>query len=178
MAAEVRQLDGRPLLVREIGDGPGDLVGHHQIPDLPLEVVTGIGRRPGFPLFPAGPGLPGADDVDRPAVRLGEQERPERSPGGIEPVWLVPEPEKHFLDDVFGLTDVAYDLLGQTEDDATVPAVDLGQRLLAEAPDRHHQLGVAELGHRLHSVGIRNGRRFGRDEIPAHPDRPSATEVG
>ena len=108
--------------------------------------------------------------VHGPAVRLGQEERAQAAPEGVEPLRLVPEPEEHLLGDVLRLGGAVEDPLGQTEDRPGVAPVDLGQRDLAPAGDGGHQLGVADLLDPLHPRCVRcRDARGMRDSAPSGP---------
>ena len=92
----------------------------------------------------------GADGVDRPAVRLGEQERPQGPAVGIETVGLVPQAQEDLLGHVLGVSAIVQDPPGQAVHGAAVAPVHLGQGHLAVTGDGGHQLGIAgfiDLGH-------------------------------
>ena len=130
VAPVVGQLDGRPLLLGQRGHGPGHLVGHGQVPDLAFEVVAGVRRGPGVLLLPPRPGRPGPDQVDGPAVRLGQQERPQRTPVRVEAVRLAPQAQEDLLGHVLRRRPIPGDPPGQAEDGTAVPPVHLGQGAL------------------------------------------------
>ena len=76
-------------------------------------------------------------------MALGQQERAQRTPLGIELVGSVPQAEEDLLDDLLGQGPVDQKPPGEGEDRPGVAAVGLGQRFLAVAADGHHEDGVA-----------------------------------
>ena len=142
------------LLLGKLAHGVCDLVGHGEVPDLVLHVVAGLGGAHGVPGLAQAPRARGADGVDGPAVRLGQQERAQRPPGGVEAVGLVPQAQEHLLGDVLRLGRVVEDPPGQPVDGSAVAPVDLGQRHLAVAGDGGHQLGIADFVDRAASLDL------------------------
>ena len=61
-------------------------------------------------------GLLRADQVDRPTVRLGQQERTQRAPVGVRSGRLAPQPQEHLLHDLLGGGVVAEEAPGETVD--------------------------------------------------------------
>jgi hypothetical protein len=143
VAAEVGELDGGPLPGGEDRHGLADLVGDGHVDDGVLDVVVGFGGPAGVTLLPLAARDLGAEDVDGPAVGLGQQERPERAPLGVKLLGAVPQAEEDLLDDLFSQRPVDEEPPGEGEDRPGVAAVGLGQGLLAVATDGHHEDGVA-----------------------------------
>ena len=135
-AAEVGEFDGGPLPGREDRHGLPDLVGDGEVDDGVFDVVVGFGGGSGVALLPLAAGDLGAEDVDGTAVGLGQEERSERAPVRIELLGAVPEPEEDLLDDLLGQRAVDQEPAGEGEHRAGVPAVGLGEGLLAVAADR------------------------------------------
>src|SRR5271166_3574937 len=78
--AEVGQLDGASLGFGDVAEGLSYVLGHDDVPYLVLHVVTRLRSGAGFAFLAAAAGGFGAEEVDGPAVRLSEQERPQRAP--------------------------------------------------------------------------------------------------
>ena len=100
--------------------------------------------------------LPGPNDVDGPAVRLGQQERPQTSSGLVETAGLLPKTDEHVLHDILGERFVIKDASRKPGDRRSVPTKRLAERELISSSNCGDQLIVGR-------VGVEHGRRVSRN---------------
>jgi hypothetical protein len=136
MATEVGELYCVALAVVEPADRFADVLGLGEVPDLPLEVVAALGSEARIALFASTPRGLGADHVNAETVDLGEEIGAQRTAAGVETIWLVPKPEKHFLEYLFGEGVVVENPACQPERSVRMALVHLGEGLVVETPDR------------------------------------------
>jgi hypothetical protein len=72
---------------------------------------------------------------------------------------MVPKVQEDLLGDLFGRGVAAQDSPRQRVDGTTVAPVDLGERVLMPAADRHHQVGIARTGDIDHHGTVFEGKR-------------------
>ena len=122
----------------------------------------------GLPVLPVPPGGIGPEDINSPAVPIGQQERPQRTADRVESLRFVPEAQKDVLDDLFGGAGGAENPTGQGEDGPGVTAVHLSQRILVPPADRYGEGRVAGLCQgTAHFILL-----FGAALVLDHPTRP------
>src|SRR5207248_2547995 len=98
--AEIGELDDPSLLDRQALEHLFDVVADGQVEDLALDVVAGLSRLARLALLTAAPRCLRPEQVDGPAVALGQQERPQRSSLRVEAVGLRPQTKKDLLHDL------------------------------------------------------------------------------
>jgi len=114
-----------------------------------VEVVAGVRGGPCVTLLAAPAGRPGADQIDRPAVGLGQQEGPQRPrEASKRSGWFHSRKKTSWT--TSSASAGSPHTRREAEHRTPVPAVGLGQRVVVEPGRSDHQLGVAELGHRSH----------------------------
>ena len=133
------------------------MLGDGEIDDLTLEVVARLRVQPVVALFararattrPVRRRWPGCG----PCHHVGAQ----RPASRIELLRVVPQAEEHLLDDLLGQRAIVQDAHREPEGGVAVAAVGLGERLLAEPGDGHHQRGIA----RVPQVGVHHIQEYG-----------------
>ena len=139
---EVRELDRGAFAVGDGRQRGTDGFGLGEVEHLALEVVVVARRSERFALLTRATGALGAQEVDRAAVHLGEEERAHRTAVGVVAFGLAPGPNEHFLHDLFGERPIPQDAARECERRRTVALVELGQRALIPADDCRTQRGV------------------------------------
>src|SRR5580704_5219238 len=128
------------------------MLGDGEVPNLMLDVIAALGRLAGLSFLPTPPRRVRAQEVDRPTVGLGQQERPERSSVGVELLRLVPQAQEDLLEDLLRQGAVVDHPAGQSEDGAAMAAVRLGQGVFTPTADGDNQGAITGVvqggGHR------------------------------
>ena len=129
-ALEIGQFDGFTLLPGEFFQRRLDLpdqvepqrIGLHGCKQRRILRFAQFQRRFGTPAAIA-------EIINRPVARYGQQPRPDRAPLGIETAHSVPNAEERLLHQIFRGAAILNDPQYQTENDASVAVVQLGEGL-------------------------------------------------
>ena len=113
-----------------------------RIKHLALDVVGDTPFPVGVLAFPAPAGGLGPADVDRPAISLDLQVAPQVPPGRVEAPGRDPQGQEHVLDRLFGQVGGHTGAPGDGPHGAGVPAMHLGQRLLAATGHGPGEIGL------------------------------------